>query len=124
MAVVVSHDLIAAVNYYSLKYLMMLVDLQCLVMEFVTAGVMTLVSKGLASTRLGMRVLDAAESVGLAVAERPLHRDEPFEELYCSSTLKELAPVATLDGQPVGGGPLGAALHEAFRGLVAREAGG
>ena len=40
-----------------------------------------------------------------------------------ASTLKELAPVSHLDGESIGGGPLGARLHDAFRALVAEECG-
>ena len=66
-------------------------------------------------------LLDAARACGISFDESPLRVDEPFEELYLSSTLKELAPVLEIDGRAVGGGPVGAALHEAFRALVAVE---
>jgi branched-chain amino acid aminotransferase len=69
-------------------------------------------------------MLDAGRAAGLPVAEEAVPSEADFEELYLCSTLKELAPVASLDGVAIGGGPLGAALHEAFRALVARECGG
>lgn len=67
-------------------------------------------------------LLDAAERAELPFAQRPLHRDEPIDELYVASTLKELAPVVASGGLPSpGAGPLGRALHQAFRRLVQRE---
>ncbi len=66
-------------------------------------------------------MLDAASEANLPIQIAPLPRDTAFDELYLSSTLKELSPVVTLDGSPVGGGPIGAKLHRAFRALVARE---
>lgn len=69
-------------------------------------------------------LLEAAAEAGLPMREARLWRGERFEELYVCSTLKELSPVVTLDGQPApGAGPLGEALHAAFRALVARECG-
>lgn len=73
-------------------------------------------------TRAAM--LEAAAAAGLAMEEAPLPADGPFDELYVASTLKELSPVVWLDGGAgPGGGPCGAALHQAFRALVARECG-
>lgn len=66
-------------------------------------------------------MLDAAALGNLPVQVRPLHRAEPMTELYLCSTLKELAP-ASLPGGP-GPGPLGRALHRAFRALVYQECG-
>ena len=64
-------------------------------------------------------ILEAAERAGIAIKETSIAHDAPFEELYLASTLKELAPVVSIDGQPcVGAGPLGARLHAAFRELV------
>lgn len=68
-------------------------------------------------------MLEAAVDAGLPVSQRPLPLDTDFDELYLSSTLKELAPVSRLDDRPCGGGPMGARLHEAFRALVKRECG-
>ncbi len=66
-------------------------------------------------------LIDAAAEVGAPVEVRPLHRDEAVQELYVSSTLKELAPVSALDGRELGGGELGEALAAAFRRLALRE---
>lgn len=60
-------------------------------------------------------LLACAAELGLDVVEAPLVPG-PAEELYLASTLKELAPVVALDGEPApGGGPVGAALLSAFR---------
>lgn len=72
-------------------------------------------------TRGGM--VEAGRRAGLPLEEAPLSADADFQELYVSSTLKELSPVSHLDGRPVGGGPLGAKLHAAFKALVAEECG-
>ena len=66
-------------------------------------------------------LLDAAAEAGLPMRVAPLPSTASFDELYVASTLKELAPVRTLDGIEIGGGGVGKALHVAFRGLVARE---
>ncbi len=66
-------------------------------------------------------LLDAAAEAGLPLTVAPLPARSEFQELYLSSTLKELAPVIELDGVPVGGGPLGARLHQALRDLIKRE---
>lgn len=62
-----------------------------------------------------------AREAGLGVVEGPLGPG-PWDELYATSTLKELAPIVEIDGAPApGGGPVGARLHAAFR--AARGAG-
>ncbi len=66
-------------------------------------------------------ILEAALEADLPVSEAPVPLGTRFDELYLSSTLKELAPVAKLDDREVGGGPVGERLHAAFRALVARE---
>lgn len=67
-------------------------------------------------------LLEAARELGLRVSEAPLSLDAGVDELYCSSSLKELVPVVVLDGAPgPGGGPVGARVLEAFHALVARE---
>ena len=69
-------------------------------------------------------LIEAAKGAGVPVREAPLPYDAPVEELYLSSTLKELAPVVEVDGKPgPGAGPVGAQLLAAFRALVSRETG-
>ena len=68
-------------------------------------------------------LIEAARRAGLPFEESHLALEEGFDELYLSSTLKELAPVEEIDGRKVGGGPVGSALLEAFRELVVRECG-
>ena len=65
-------------------------------------------------------VLELAAASGQSHAERVLHADDlcAADELFVTSTLKELAPVVTLDGAPVGAGvpgPITAALLKAYR---------
>ena len=68
-------------------------------------------------------MLEAARAAGLPMEEVLLTAGVSFSELYLCSTLKELAPVVALDGIPgPGRGPLGSALHQAFRDLVDNEA--
>ena len=67
-------------------------------------------------------LIEAGRAVGLEVFESAVHPAMPIDELYATSTLKELAPVVLLDGaEGPGGGPVGRRLHAAFRALVARE---
>lgn len=66
-------------------------------------------------------ILEAARDADLDVSEDPLPLVTEFDELYLSSTLKELAPVERLDDREIGAGPVGARLHAAFRALVTRE---
>jgi branched-subunit amino acid aminotransferase/4-amino-4-deoxychorismate lyase len=64
-------------------------------------------------------LLRAAQAAGIPTSEGLLHKDGLFDELYLSSTLKELSPITELDGQQAaGGGPLGAAIAAAFRAAV------
>jgi branched-subunit amino acid aminotransferase/4-amino-4-deoxychorismate lyase len=54
------------------------------------------------------------------VREESFRLDEPLDELYASSTLKELCPIVELDGRLApGGGPIGHELVARFRELVA-----
>jgi branched-subunit amino acid aminotransferase/4-amino-4-deoxychorismate lyase len=67
-------------------------------------------------------LLEAASDVGIPVKEWPISFDGSYDEMYLSSTLKELAPIATICGKPApGGGPVGKAIHQAFRALITRE---
>ena len=66
-------------------------------------------------------LLSAAADAGIATAQRPLHCDAGFDELYLSSTLKELSPISELDGAAApGGGLVGQAVSEAFLARVGR----
>ena len=67
-------------------------------------------------------LLEAARDAGITVVEKAVPLASDYDELYLASTLKELAPVAEIDGQSVHGlGPVGQRLHAAFNALVARE---
>jgi len=67
-------------------------------------------------------LLQAAADVGVPVKEWPIAFDGKHDEMYLSSTLKELAPIATICGEEApGGGPVGQAIHQAFRALITRE---
>ena len=67
-------------------------------------------------------LIEAAESAGIPIEERAIRPSDPFEELYASSTLKDLAPVVELDGKPMPGkGPVGEKLAGAFAALLERE---
>lgn len=67
-------------------------------------------------------LLEAARAAGIPTSEQLLPPDAPFEELYVSSTLKELAPIVEIDGRPApGAGPVGASVIAAFHALIARE---
>ncbi len=70
-------------------------------------------------------LLEAAARENIPYQETPLPFDESYDEFYLSSTLKELAPVVEICGQPApGDGPIGCKLLEAFRELVKEETGG
>ena len=67
-------------------------------------------------------LLEAALASGLSMQTAPLPASAVLTELYACSTLKELAPVASLDGRPgPGSGPLGAALQTALSALIDAE---
>lgn len=67
-------------------------------------------------------LLEAAAQAGIEVSEAPLPNWAPFEALYLSSTLKELAPVSAIGEERLPTNhPLGIQLHAAFRKLVAAE---
>jgi branched-subunit amino acid aminotransferase/4-amino-4-deoxychorismate lyase len=71
-------------------------------------------------TRSGL--LDAARLDGIPLEVRPLHHTEPIDELYATSTLKEMSAVIQLDNETgPGDGPVGVALLNAFHRLVHRE---
>jgi|SRR5580704_7335274 branched-chain amino acid aminotransferase len=65
-------------------------------------------------------VLEAAAAAGIAVAERRLRPESLYEadEVFVTSSIRELLPVVRLDGRTIGAGvpgPVGRALHRAFR---------
>lgn len=69
-------------------------------------------------------VLRTAEEVGVKTTLRDVREAELFDadELFISSTLREILPVVRLDGRPIAGGrpgPVTRRLHEAFRKYVA-----
>ena len=67
-------------------------------------------------------LLECADELGIAVHQAPLPRTAPMDELYLSSSLKILAPVSRLDGEPAPGeGPVGMRLREAFMGAMLRS---
>lgn len=69
-------------------------------------------------------VLEAAREAGLMVRVAPLRRSAPFSALYATSTLKEIAPIVTLDGQKLASwDPVGRALQASLAIVFARECG-
>jgi len=61
-------------------------------------------------------LIQAAIDCGTEIQIRPLQMKEAFTELYVSSTLKELTPVAQLNGAPAAGaGAVGLKVLAAFR---------
>jgi branched-chain amino acid aminotransferase len=66
------------------------------------------------------RVLDVARELGLPIVLGPLERErvEQADEVFISSSIRELLPVVRIDGRVVGDGapgPITRALHAAFR---------
>lgn len=63
-------------------------------------------------------MLDAAHACGILTHEGDVSADQAWDELYLCSTLKELAPVARLDGRDApGAGPLGRRIAAEMAGL-------
>ena len=61
------------------------------------------------------QVLVLARERGIPTSEEPLPADSPWQELGLSSSLKGLAPVASLDGKPQPGlGPILSLLQRAL----------
>jgi len=84
------------------------------------AGILPGVTRGL--------VLALARAAGLEVEERPLGPGDlrAAQELFLTSTSREILPVSRLDGAPVGGGgvgPVTARLHALFRAQATERAG-
>jgi len=68
-------------------------------------------------------VLRLARSVGVAAEERPLRPEEleGADEVFITSTVREIVPVTRLGARPVGSGrpgPVTRRLHAAFRALA------
>ena len=66
-------------------------------------------------------MLEAARQDGLLIREQPISNQANFEEFYLASTLKELAPVVSIDGSPVSGQAHRVAGCTSFRRLVQSE---
>jgi D-alanine transaminase len=65
-------------------------------------------------------VIEFARAAGLPLAIRPLTRDETFaaDEMWLSSSTKEVLAVTTVDGKPFGGGapgPVFRSIYEVFQ---------
>jgi branched-chain amino acid aminotransferase len=65
-------------------------------------------------------ILDAAASAGVAVDQRTLRPEDLYEadEVFVTSSIRELLPVVRVDGRPIGSGtpgPVARSLHRAFR---------
>lgn len=72
-------------------------------------------------------LFEIGPEIGIAVRERtlPLKEVETADEVFITSTTREVLPVTTLDGRPVGSGvpgPVTRALAEAFRRRARRPA--
>jgi len=70
-------------------------------------------------------VLDLAAKMGIEREEGRYRREElgAADEIFFTSTTREVLPILRLDGRPVGGGSLGPVtlrLHEGYRALVER----
>lgn len=113
------------------------VDAEGGVVEGATSNVFAVIGDGLvtppeeAGILVGVtrrRLLAAARELGLVMAERRLPLDELLgaQEVFISSSIRELLPVVAVDGRPIGGGvpgPVTRRLHEQFRRGVWRELG-
>jgi branched-chain amino acid aminotransferase len=71
-------------------------------------------------------VLDLCRTHGIAHQEKDLSLTEIYraDEIFCTGTMGELAPVVTVDGRPIGPGtpgPMTTRLSALYRDLTARE---
>ena len=66
-------------------------------------------------------VIEAARAAGIELREERVVVG-PVEEMWAISTLKELAPVETLDGRAIGGGPVGRAIYAAWKATFPADA--
>lgn len=71
------------------------------------------------------KVIDAARSEGFEVTERRVAVDELFEaeEVLCTSSLREVYPVRSVDGRPTRRRDVAGRLREAYRRRVREELG-
>ena len=72
------------------------------------------------------RILEVARGTGVTVAERTLPLDQlrGADEAFISSSIREILPVVSLDGAPIGGGrpgPVTRKLHAAFREKIKKD---
>ena len=64
-------------------------------------------------------LIEAADRVGVPVGLQHLAQVDTYDELYVSSTLKELTGIDSVDGRQVPGmGPVGTKVLDSFRTLV------
>lgn len=69
-------------------------------------------------------LFEAALDAGLPMRESPLSIDAVYDELYLTSTLKQMAPVVSVRGETAPGhGPVGRRLLNALLDLIERETG-
>jgi len=69
-------------------------------------------------------LIDAAREGGLELKEVSFPPDATFDELYATSTLRDLGPVTEIDGRPLPKArPVGKRLRAALRQLMERECG-
>jgi branched-chain amino acid aminotransferase len=106
-----------------------------LVVEGTTANVFAVISGKLVTPALEAGILegitrhyviDLARERGIEVELRALRPDEIVlvDELFLTSTIREILPVVSVDGQSIGNGrpgPVTQSLHRAFRTLVGMD---
>ena len=69
-------------------------------------------------------LLECAKELGIAVEERPLRIEQAqqADEIFITSTTREISPISHWDGRPVGRGrSVTQRLHQALRERVAAE---
>lgn len=113
-----------------------LLDAHGLVTEGASSNVFAVIAGELHTPPLSAGILEGitrrvvialARTAGLRVHERELHPGELFDadEVFLTSTLREVLPVTAVDGRRVGGGepgPLTTRLRELYRALAADTA--
>ena len=112
----------------------LLLDGHGFVAETNATNVFILTHEGLATSRTvacpegvtRATVLDLCESLGLPCAVRDISQAEVYraDEVFCTGTMGELAPVVEVDGRTIGNGSMGditRRLSDAFADLTAAE---